>query len=79
MSEFMVEKTQKRKRIVGKSSDQEKKIIDCLQSASKPLNLADLSEQLGQEPGVLEPILQEMEARGQVIRTRKNRYDCLRR
>ena len=75
----MVEKTQKRKRIVGKSSDQEKKIIDCLQSASKPLNLADLSEQLGQEPGVLEPILQEMEARGQVIRTRKNRYDCLRR
>ena len=44
------------------------------QSASKPLNLADLSEQLGQEPGVLEPMLQEMEARGQVIRTRKNRY-----
>ena len=70
----MAEKTQQRKRIIGRNNNQEKKVIDCLQSASKPLNLADLSEQLGQEPGVLEPMLQEMEARGQVIRTRKNRY-----
>ncbi|MGB3912359.1 MAG: ribonuclease R [Thermacetogeniaceae bacterium] len=74
MSEWMVEKTQNRKRIFGTNNNQEKKVIDCLQSASKPLNLADLAEQLGQEPGVLEAVLQEMEARGQVIRTRKNRY-----
>ena len=46
----MAEKTQQRKRIIGRNNNQEKKVIDCLQSASKPLNLADLSEQLGQEP-----------------------------
>lgn len=65
---------QKRKKIVGKDIDQEKIVIECLQSASKPLKLADLAEYLDQDPEILEPLLQEMEAKGQVIRTRKNRY-----
>jgi len=51
-----------------------KKVLSCLKSASKPLNLAELAAQFKCDPGILEPLLQEMETRGQVIRTRKNRY-----
>lgn len=74
-SEYSMEKKRKRKkRITHDWAVPESAVIDCLESASKPLHLSDLAGQLGQEPGIIEPLLQEMESRGQVIRTRKNRY-----
>ena len=70
----MNKKQKKRKKAAPESAVQEKKVLSCLKSASKPLNLAELAAQFKCDPGILEPLLQEMETRGQVIRTRKNRY-----
>jgi ribonuclease R len=71
----MDKKQKKRKKAaVVKDAVQENQVLSCLQSASKPLNLAELAAQFKCDPGILESLLQEMEMQGQVIRTRKNRY-----
>jgi ribonuclease R len=53
---------------------EENQLLSCLNSASKPLSLAELAAQIKGNSGNLESLLQQMETRGQVIRTRKNRY-----
>lgn len=71
----MNKKQKKRKKAASVGSAvQENTVLSCLKSASKPLSLSELAEQVKCGQSVLEPLLQEMETRGQVIRTRKNRY-----
>jgi ribonuclease R len=53
---------------------EENQLLSYLNSASKPLSLAELAAQIKGNSGNLESLLQQMETRGQVIRTRKNRY-----
>jgi ribonuclease R len=58
----------------GSAVTLENAILSCLQSAGKPLTLAELAAHVkhGQRP--LEQLLREMETKGRIIRTRKNRY-----
>ncbi|MDD2555860.1 MAG: ribonuclease R [Syntrophaceticus sp.] len=73
-----MEKNNKRKKpkrgVVAEIPVAESQVLSCLESASKPLNLEELAAQLKCDPGSLESLLQQMESRGQVIRTRKNRF-----
>ncbi|KUK36179.1 MAG: Ribonuclease R [Thermacetogenium phaeum] len=71
----MRRKKKERKKLARKKGTLEPEaILSCLRSASRPLSLSEIVEQLGCDPGELPFVLQEMEERGQVIRTRKNRY-----
>lgn len=63
-----------KKAAVAENSVLENQILSCLNSANRPLSIAELVGQIKCSQSVLEPLLQKMEARGQIIRTRKNRY-----
>lgn len=57
-----------------KGAPEPEAVLSCLRAASRPLDLSEIVEQLGYDPGELTLLLKEMENRGRVIRTRKNRY-----
>ncbi|HHV34095.1 MAG TPA: hypothetical protein GXX59_00715, partial [Syntrophomonadaceae bacterium] len=48
----MNKKQKKRKKAAPESAVQEKKVLSCLKSASKPLNLAELAAQFKCDPGI---------------------------
>lgn len=68
------QKQQKKQKKRANWIPEDQEIISCLESANRPLNLAELATQFKCDPGALAPQLQGMENQGQVIRTRKNRY-----
>ncbi len=70
------ERTRKERSRKKKSGQLSKaSLLECLRAAHRPLSIQELTERLGTVDGTeITAILNDLEASGEVVRTRKNRY-----